>query len=195
MLPTPPSRSQGSKQSPADILQFVYLVLCLGGHSPIWGHRRILETFWLVESNPEAGSKGGVEQPHRLWVGPLPPWSRGHSPGPGPTRGPRGCCCPHGTPKALGGGRYPLTAPPRGSQAQRLLPQPGSPPLGRFFFVCSPEGEVTLPALVYRQASDSRLSLLSGARSTPPSPHGEGGGRAPPAVPFVSQPLGVHGCF
>lgn len=90
ILPTPPSRSLDSKQSPADVLRFAYLVLCLGGHSSIWGHRQTLKTFWLVESNPEAESEGGVGQPHQLWARPSPPWGRGHSPGPEPTRGPWG---------------------------------------------------------------------------------------------------------
>lgn len=114
----------------------------------------------------------------------------------GPAEDHEGCCCLHGTPKAIGGGRYPLTTPPRGSQAQSLLPQPGSPPLGRFFFVYSPEGVVTLPALVCRLRPQILVWPSLAAPAPHPRAHTEKGEVVHhPPCHLCPGLWGVHGCF
>ena len=109
----------------------------------------------------------------------------------GPPKDHEGCCCLHRAPKTLGGSRYPLTAPPRGSQAQSLLPPARKPSPGKVCLHLQSSGRShSVCSGLQPEASDSRLSLLSSACSTPTSPNREGGRPAPPAMSSVSQPLG-----
>ena len=74
------------------------------------------------------------------------------------------------------------------------FPQPGSPPLGRFVFVYSPEDEVTLSALVCSLRPQILVCPSSAAPAPTPEPR-EGGGPEPPTMSFVSQPLGCSRLF
>lgn len=130
---------------------------CLGGHSSIGGHKQTLETFWLVESNPEAESEGGVEQPTDCGPGRHRPV--GAAADPGSPRGTMGAAAVSHRPKTLVGSRY-LSAPLQAVLRLRsLLPPARKPSPGKVCpSVYRPEDEVTLLSVLVCSLGPSRLS-------------------------------------
>lgn len=142
---------------------FVWVDIPLfGGTDKLWKHsgwssqiqRLNLKVVWGSPTNCGPGR-------HRPGVGATAPVLS-------PPEDHEGCCCLHGAPKTLVGSRYPLTTPPRGSQAQSLLPPARKPSPGKVCLRLQSWGwGHSVCAGLQPEASDSHLSLLSSACSHP----------------------------